>query len=658
MYRVTPSKIIATISTTSDAVDDMLSQGGDTLYTMLQVGNDITFKRMEIAVDKLIKMNEDKNLPAAIQSLFDKLYDVETQPHSTTLNLGERSFNESQIESIHYALEAPKIALIHGPPGTGKTTTVVEFIYQAVLQGKKVLACAPSNVAVDNLVEKLIKYKVPIVRMGHPARLLETSLMYSLDDIYQSSNDYEVTKAMSEDMKKLEKEIRGTSEAGVRKMKWKEWRETKAELKRRETEGLKRVAEKASVVLATCTGADDRVLRNIQFDVVVIDEAGQCLDPILLVPAFKADKVVLAGDHLQLPPTIKSTVAIEKGYCTSTFFERIITTRPGISRMLNVQYRMNEVIMKYSSDSLYGGNLLAADQVKDHLLSDLDSISSSSDDYDAELVENPVIFVDTAGCDMYETGGQNESKYNEGEALITIKIIQKLLKMGLPQNEIGVISPYNAQVGLIKSKTKALNINVEVHSVDSFQGREKEAIIISFVRSNQIREVGFLTSDNRTNVAITRARRLLVAIADTETISAHPFLKNFMQYCEDHCQYWSAEEFRDDNNVEVSIPVHNVIDVSPSPVKEVKKQVAKGTQSNHPKKAIVKPKKTPKPKPTQKDKEEQPGKKVVELNQNVNQFELISDYELKTSLEEVDKTQSLIDEYRREKQRKYEVSIM
>lgn len=586
VYHVMPTKIVVAITLPNENASDIL-EDTNAYFTLLQLGNDVTFKRMESALDKLA-IGLDKNaLPVPVEALFEDKYDSYTQS-TQPLNLVGK-FNESQVEAIQYALDAPNISLIHGPPGTGKTTTVVELIYQATLQGKKVLACAASNIAVDNLVERLVKYKIPIVRIGHPARMLETTLLYCLDDIYLSSNEYEVTTTMRKDMKKLEREIANTSNGFVRKQMWKEWRDIKSDLKKREIEGLKRIVQGASVVLSTCTGADDRTVRDANFDMVVIDEAGQCIDPILLIPAFKGRKVVLAGDHLQLPPTVKSTVASEKGLCTTTFFERIMTSRPEISRMLTVQYRMNQMIMRYSSDALYNSRLIAADSVKHHLLSDLGSLSVN--DEDRELLEHPVIFIDTAGCDMLDTGGQKESKHNEGEAMVVVKVVKKLLKMGLPPSDIGVISPYNAQVELIRGKLKSDNILLEVHSVDGFQGREKEAIIFSFVRSNPDREVGFLKSYNRINVAITRAKRLLVAVGDSETISVDPFIKNFVQYCENECEYWSAEEFRDQDTTFNPIETQPIIPMSPEIKVQEPKKMKPLSHKNHPKKAKIKAKK-------------------------------------------------------------------
>jgi ATP-dependent RNA/DNA helicase IGHMBP2 len=558
------------------------------IVTMVLMGNDTTFKRMEIGMKHLAKLHASNDVSSGLKVLFgiEKPDEVKIKAF---LPLKRRytsaEMNESQFEAISGAMAASQLFLIHGPPGTGKTTVLIEYILQAVLeQGKRLLVCAPSNVAVDNIVERLAPYvrglSVPsssndvfssssssaassssnshlfkMVRIGHPARVSSNAaLYYTVEEQYRQSNGYEVVKALEEDMDRIAKEISRTSSFAAKRPLKREWLDMKRDLKKTMSTAMSQVIQSANVVLATCTGADDRLLRfGNSFDVVVVDEAAQALDPIIMIPLLKSKKIVLAGDHLQLPPTIKSTIAIEKSLCTTTFFERAIRRFPSVSRLLSVQYRMNDIIMKYSSSALYRNRLTADESVKEHRLDDLvtkrsPTETSTPDPHKAQLLEdylkNPLILVDTAGCSFDEVGGANESKWNEGEAKVVTALVLRLIEAGLTASDIGIISPYNAQVDLLRGKLKPLvGPQIEISSVDSFQGREKECIIYTLVRSNAHRNVGFLSSDQRTNVAITRAKRLLVIVGDTETCGSHKFLKKLFDFCESNGQYWSAAEF-------------------------------------------------------------------------------------------------------------------
>lgn len=600
------------------------------IVTIVQVGNDTTFKRMEVGLKKLSALHASQSMPDALKVLFglEKPHDIQlSKYHPLDTRFTSAKMNESQLLAISGAMASTELFLIHGPPGTGKTTVLIEYILQAVRrQGLRLLVCAPSNVAVDNIVERLAPFTrggskslskvgqaaslteenaagttfvgdLKIVRIGHPARVQNSALGFTVEEQYRQSNAYEIVRALQEDMDKTAKEISKAS-FGQKRVLRREWTDMRRDLKKVSISGMKQVVTDANVVLATCTGADDRLLRDIQsFDVVVVDEAAQALDPIIMIPLLRAKKIVLAGDHLQLPPTIKSTKAIEKSLCTTTFFERSIRKNPSIGRLLSVQYRMNDLIMKYSSDALYKGKLTSDDSVKEHDLDDLiadrehkassssaaaatakaesEASASSKDDF----LKNPLILVDTAGCSFEESGGENESKSNEGEAKVVLSLVTKLLaEVGLLPSDIGIISPYNAQVDLLrnlirsdpllsgtpsassapsgkKSSTSSSSAapftlnpkysirDLEISSVDSFQGREKECIIYTLVRSNAHHNVGFLSSDQRTNVAITRAKRILIIVADTETCGSHKFLKKMFDFCEKKGQYWSGAEF-------------------------------------------------------------------------------------------------------------------
>ena len=600
------------------------------IVTIVQVGNDTTFKRMEVGLKKLSALHASQSMPDALKVLFglEKPRDIQLSKfHPLDTRFTSAKMNESQLLAISGAMASTELFLIHGPPGTGKTTVLIEYILQAVRrQGLRLLVCAPSNVAVDNIVERLAPFTrggskslskagqaptlsesnasgttfvgdLKIVRIGHPARVQNSALGFTVEEQYRQSNAYEIVQALQEDMDKTAKEISKAS-FGQKRVLRREWNDMRRDLKKVSVTGMKQVVTDANVVLATCTGADDRLLRDIsQFDVVVVDEAAQALDPIIMIPLLRAKKIVLAGDHLQLPPTIKSTKAIAQSLCTTTFFERSIRKNPSIGRLLSVQYRMNDLIMKYSSSALYKGKLTSDDSVKEHDLDDLiadrehkassssaptktsapstESSPSSKDDF----LKNPLILVDTAGCSFEESGGENESKSNEGESKVVLSLVTKLIaEVGLLPSDIGIISPYNAQVDLLRnlirsdpllsgtpssssapsgkktsssaSSSASFTLNpkysirdLEISSVDSFQGREKECIIYTLVRSNAHHNVGFLSSDQRTNVAITRAKRILIIVADTETCGSHKFLKKMFDFCEKNGQYWSGAEF-------------------------------------------------------------------------------------------------------------------
>jgi ATP-dependent RNA/DNA helicase IGHMBP2 len=593
VYRTTANRLQLAFNQPPDLLSLLGEQ--DTV-TVVLVANDVTFRRMDKSTDRLRAMRSSGNVPRCLQVLFGQVPNsVDNQmlamEQVTPYNEG---LNEPQIDAIkfrakaatlwclacsnilffapsniRFALASREVAVIHGPPGTGKTTTVVELVHQLVQRGLSVLACAPSNIAVDNMVERIARggpKGLRMVRIGHPARVLSTAAAFTLDDVYRDSNAYEVVRAMVADMDRLQKDIQRTRNWSERRSKRNEWNAMKKELKQRETQGVRAILRDANVVLATCTGAADKNLSFARdmFDVAIVDEAGQGLDALVMIPLLRAKKLVLAGDHLQLPPTIKSVEATTQEIGTLTFFERLIMrekNRPEdsgpLSRLLSVQYRMNELIMQFSSKQLYDDKLTSHTSVKDHKL--VDVLVGGDDEKDSsaiskpttssltdDLLLHPLILVDTAGLDLNELGGEQESKKNEGEADVVCTLIHKLLGsdgVGLLPSHVGIISPYNAQVELLRDRLKPTYPALEINSVDSFQGREKEVIIMSLVRSNSRGDVGFLKSDQRTNVAITRAKRCLILVTDTETTSHHGFLQKLFAYFSDVGEVWSAAEF-------------------------------------------------------------------------------------------------------------------
>lgn len=491
--------------------------------------------------------------------------DLSSDPDVAKLEWFDPSLNDSQKDAIRFALASREIALIHGPPGTGKTHTLIELILQMIKRGLRILVCGPSNISVDNIVERLSPHKIPIVRLGHPARLLPSVLNHSLDVLTKTSEAGLIVKDVRDEMDAKQASIKKTKSGRERKAIYADLKELRKEYRERERGCISNLVRGSKVVLATLHGAGGYQLKNEEFDVVIIDEASQALEAQCWVPLLSAKKAVCAGDHLQLPPTIKSLNSktkskpkdndkVPKGATLeTTLFDRLLALHgPSIKRMLTTQYRMHEKIMRFPSDELYESKLVAADAVKDRLLKDLPYEVEANDD-----TTEPLIFIDTQGGDFPEKAEDEdtsknlkaslhgESKSNEMEAALVREHVRNLVGAGIKAEDIAVVTPYNAQVcicpsvpeTLIKyslnlwipsmvlfarflsivharrSLTRDVHIiklavlaplkdafpGIELGSVDGFQGREKEAIIVSLVRSNSEGEVGFLGEKRRLN---------------------------------------------------------------------------------------------------------------------------------------------------------------
>lgn len=449
------------------------------------------------------------------------------------------SLNESQQQAVAFALSAADVAIIHGPPGTGKTTTVVELIRQAVARGEKVVACAPSNLGVDNLLERLVRAGERAIRLGHPARVLPELQEHTLDLLVDAHPDVAVARRLIREANQLfDKAARFTRAKplpGARQQMRSEARELIADARRIESQVANHLLDTATVLCATLTGLDSQLLGERTFELAVIDEAAQAVEPACWIPLLRAGRVVLAGDHCQLPPTILSTEAAKEGLAVS-LMERLLNQHgSGLSRRLTVQYRMHQSIMGFSSDAFYGSSLEAHSSVAEHLLADISGITPSP------LTSSPLLFIDTAGAGYdEELEPEGESRRNPQEAELVAKQVEQLLDAGLSPRDIAVIAPYSAQVRLLRSQLGREGL--EIDTVDGFQGREKEAVVISLVRSNENGEIGFLADTRRMNVALTRARRKLIVIGDTATISRHPFYHALLEYFELHDAYttvWS-----------------------------------------------------------------------------------------------------------------------
>ncbi|NXL52024.1 SMBP2 protein, partial [Podilymbus podiceps] len=522
--------------------DGMLSLDRESSYRLLKLANDVTYNRLKKALNALKQYHSG---PAS--DLIDVLFfssDPSAFSETKPLKLYNDSLDASQREAVSFSLAQRELAIVHGPPGTGKTTTLVEIILQAVQQGLKVLCCAPSNVAVDNLVERLAGYKARVLRLGHPARLLEPIQQHSLDAVLARGDSAQIVADIRKDIDQAFAKTKKAQDKGERSHFLSEIKALRKELKEREETAMAAALTHATVVLATNTGASSdgplKLLPENHFDLVVIDECAQALEASCWIPLLKAPKCILAGDHKQLPPTIISHKAAAKGLSLSLMERLIERYSEKIVKMLTVQYRMHQAIMQWASSEMYSGRLTAHPSVAQHLLKDLPGVTST------EETTIPLLLIDTAGCGLFELEVEDEqSKGNPGEVQLAGLHIQALVEAGVKAQDIAVVAPYNLQVDMLREHLCHRYPELEIKSVDGFQGREKEAVILSFVRSNRKGEVGFLAEDRRINVAVTRARRHVAIICDTRTVSNQAFLKRLVDYFSQHGEVRTAFEYLD-----------------------------------------------------------------------------------------------------------------
>ena len=355
----------------------------------------------------------------------------------------DRSLNESQIDAVQFAMSARDVGLIHGPPGTGKTTTVVEVIRQAVRRGRKVLACAPSNLAVDNVFQKLLEFGERAVRLGHPARVLPELREHTLDLLVEEHRDVKLARKLVKQAMSLFREAgkqrRTAPKPGERRQLREDARSLLADARKMEQQAVESILDSAAVICATTTGIDSQLLGPRRFDLVVIDEACQSTEPGCWIPLLRGDRLVLAGDHCQLPPTVVSQEAAAAGFGTSLFERLIDHYGPDIARRLTVQYRMNRVIADFSSREFYDGQLEAHESVQEHRLCDLPGVSAS------RLTERPVELIDTAGAGYdEELEPDGESRLNRQEAALLVRKVRELLDAGVAAGDIAVIAPTGA----------------------------------------------------------------------------------------------------------------------------------------------------------------------------------------------------------------------
>ena len=452
-----------------------------------------------------------------------------------------RPLNDSQLAAVRHVMAAQDVAIIHGPPGTGKTTTLVQTILETIRRERRVMVCAPSNTAVDLLTEKLAERGVNVIRMGNPSRVSSLLLEHTLDARVMAHPSYSKMRSM----RQTADQHRETASERVRHFGFEErqqrqWLREEARMLSQAANDLERfmtedVLESVQVITSTLVGASNRNIRHLDFETVFIDEAAQALEPGCWIPIAKGKRVILAGDHHQLPPTVKSEKAATDGL-RETLFEKCITRQPATARMLIVQYRMHEQIMGFSSEQFYGGQLEPHQSVR----------HSGLEAYDKSFAPDlPVEFLDTAGFGFLEiTIPESRSTANPEEAELLLKRLAQLVGLyDRAEHEqdlltIGVIAPYRAQINYLKDAIEENDdLNgllqhrmLNVGTVDSFQGQERDIIAISLTRSNTQGEIGFLSDIRRMNVGMTRARRKLLLVGDSSTLCCHPFFVDLLAY--------------------------------------------------------------------------------------------------------------------------------
>ncbi len=448
--------------------------------------------------------------------------------------------NDAQSEAVHQIRSALDVAVVHGPPGTGKTTTLVQAIKVLTQTEATVLVCAPSNSAVDLLTLRCAEAGLNVVRIGNISRVDEDIIRHTLEmniSAHPESKNIKKVKIQAANSRKQARKRKrkfGRNEALEKRALLKEARDLEVWANQLEDRLIDQILTGAQVITCTLVGAAGRVLTKRKFRTVVIDEAAQALEPATWIPIIKASKVVLAGDPFQLPPTVKSVAAKKQGF-NVTLLEKLLQKFPDFS-LLNVQYRMHEAIMGFSNRQFYDGKLRADKSVAVHSL-----------DIGAHKA---VLFIDTAGCGFEEKENkETKSRYNPEEFQILCEHLYQLQEKfeDRPIPEIALISPYREQVLYMKQAAEddpqLEDLNLAVNSIDGFQGQEREIVYISLVRSNDKGEIGFLNDYRRMNVAMTRAKKLLVVIGDSATVGQHRFYENFLEYVEKHGAYQTAWEY-------------------------------------------------------------------------------------------------------------------
>ena len=493
--------------------------------------DETTYRAMFEAIDRTLSAK------GRLAELRDLIYSKKKMRELTLSPMRFPYLNSSQQEGVNKVIRAKDVAIVHGPPGTGKTTTLVEAINETLRRESQVLVCAQSNMAVDWISEKLVDRGVHVLRIGNPARVNDKMLSFTYERRFEDHPDYPSLWSIRKSIRELQ---------GAKRKGTDQWHQKMDRLRARATELEIRINNDlfntAHVIACTLTGSANRILSGMKFSTLFIDEAAQALEAACLIPMRRAGRVVLAGDHCQLPPTVKCFEAMKQGLGRS-LMERLVENHPEAVTLLTTQYRMNEDIMKFSSDWFYGGEMVAAEDAKHRGILDFDT---------------PIEWIDTAEMisEIAEIADENEDlrayrealsgnsfgRINKEEAQLTLLTLQNYItKIGKQRFlderlDIGLISPYRAQVKYLRQLLNRLSFfkpfrnSISVNTVDGFQGQERDIIIISLVRSNEEGNIGFLRDLRRMNVAMTRARMKLIIVGDSSTLCRHPFYRKLHDY--------------------------------------------------------------------------------------------------------------------------------
>eukprot|EP00871_Galdieria_phlegrea_P005311 jgi/Galph1/5781/GphlegSOOS_G4513.1 len=562
LKEMTDRKVVIVVEETTTNFEETANETN--VFVVVKDLENITFKRCIEALEELNQMETTHRAWSMRQLLFRKTI----SPSLETKHFEDSELNASQNAACFLALRH-SISCIHGPPGTGKTTTLVSVILRLLDEGETILVCAPSNVAVDNLMEKTInkRQNLPAIRIGHPARYSSTLYNYSITNQMNETNQGQLVNDIEEELISVSRSLEKEKDKRKRYELRKAQKSLRDELKERKTRALYDSFDPIRIVFCTCAGAGDWNMRrliskhaklgNDGFDTVIIDEAGQALESLCWIALLKGRKAVLAGDPFQLPPTVKSPSAAKNGLGRS-LLDRIFDNdmlKNNVVAMLDIQYRMNRMISNWSSETFYKGLLSSHNSVESHVLCELPGVEKDRN------TTIPLLWIDTAGCNCLEetesitiddhlmnvesfflSNVLGESKRNNNEVELCFQHAKELLDSGVSSSNIGIISPYAAQVRLLRKRLQEFS-NLEISTVDGFQGREKEAIVLSLVRSNDRKELGFLTDYRRINVAITRARRHVCIIGDSEMLQADTLLSGLYSYVLENGQVRFATEY-------------------------------------------------------------------------------------------------------------------
>ena len=498
-----------------DGTDTVGMQTASSLYVQLGF-DETTYRLMFEALDRTISA---RGRLGYLRDLFYSNHKAET---FTFAPLSFPFLNVSQERAVNEVLRAKDVAVVHGPPGTGKTTTLVEAIYETLRRENQVLVCAQSNMAVDWISEKLVDRGINVLRICNPTKVNDKMLSFTYERRFESHPDYPQLWAIRKAIRQLRANRKRGDNSFHQKMERLKEREIELELRIRN-----KLFGEARVIASTLVGSANRLLDGMKFGTLFIDEAAQALEAACWIPIRRATRVILAGDHCQLPPTIKSIAAM-KGGLDKTLMQRIVECKPEAVTLLKMQYRMNEDIMRFSSDWFYNGQVEAAPMVKYRGILDLDKA---------------IEWKDTSGNAYHEEFvGDNFGRINKEEAQLTLlSLAEYFVRIGRQRIideriDVGIISPYRAQVQYLRHLIKKTDFYkpfrkiISVNTVDGFQGQERDIIVISMVRSNEEGQIGFLRDLRRMNVAITRARMKLIILGDSATLIRHPFYRRLKEY--------------------------------------------------------------------------------------------------------------------------------